>query len=216
MTTDQTDVFGRDEGDNWFRRNQDTLGEARHDHVVAMAVKSGQQGAVHSVCELGCANGWRLAALSRNLPSFERLAGSDLSAAAIDDGKSPWPKLDLRIGRLDHPGFDEQFDLVVVSFVLHWVARSRLAEPIAAIDGLVGNRRAVLLADFLPDAPCAPPYHHPSDVEIFPYNQDYTQCLTGLGTYSEVERQGFSHSGAQTGAIDPQDRAVCALLRKST
>lgn len=216
MASDQTDAFSRDEGDNWFRRNQAALSETHNDRVIDMALRWSEHTPVRSVCELGCANGWRLAALADALPSLERLAGSDLSAAAIEDGKVRWPELDLRIGSLDFPAFDEQFDLVIVSFVLHWVARPRLAASTAAIDGLVRPGGALILADFLPDAPCARPYHHRTDVEIYTYKQDYTECFMGLGTYAERDREVFSHSGAPAPEIDPQDRAVCALLRKST
>ena len=110
----------------------------------------------------------------------------------------------------------ETFDVVIVSFVLTWVARPRLAASIAGIDALVRPGGALVLADFLPDAPCARPYHHRTDVEIYTFKQDYTACFTDLGTYAEVEREVFSHDGATSVDIDPQDRAMCALLRKST
>lgn len=216
MMADQTDAFSQDEGDNWFRRNEAALAAPRHDHAIEMALRWNEREPIGSVCELGCANGWRLAALAEALPSVERLSGSDLSAAAIEDGRSRWPDLDLRIGSLDLPGFDQQFDLVIVSFVLHWVARPRLRASIAAIDRLVRPGGVLILADFLPDAPCARPYHHRNDVEIYTYKQDYTECFTSLGTYAEVERDVFSHAGEPAKDIDPQDRAVCALLGKST
>ena len=216
MTPDQTDAFSQDEGDNWFRRNEAALAMPRHDHATEMVLRWNDHEPIGSVCELGCANGWRLAALASSLPAAERLVGSDLSAAAIEDGRSRWPNLDLRVGSLDHPGFDETFDVVIVSFVLTWVARPRLAASIAGIDALVRPGGALVLADFLPDAPCARPYHHRTDVEIYTFKQDYTACFTDLGTYAEVEREVFSHDGATSVDIDPQDRAMCALLRKST
>src|SRR5215218_10202318 len=216
MTADQTDAFRSDEGDNWFRRNQAALAEPHNDHVIDMALRWSDRVTGESVCELGCANGWRLAALAGMLPSVGPLAGSDLSAAAIQDGRSRWPDLDLRIGSLDQPGFDEQFDLVIVSFVLCWTARARLAQSIDGIDRLVRAGGALILADFLSDRPCARPYHHRSDVKIYTYKQDYTECFTSLGNYAEIDREVFSHSGVPATEIDPQDRAVCALLRKST
>ena len=214
MGADQTETFRLDEGDNWFRRNEAALDLNHRDHVFDMIVRANETFDIRSVCELGCSNGWRLAALADTIPSLERLSGSDLSGAAIEQGKARWPGLDLRMGSLDHPGFDEQFDLVIVSFVLHWVARERLAASINAIDAMVRDGGSLIIADFLPDHPCARPYHHRNDVEIYTYKQDYRRCFTDVTTYSEIEHELFAHSGVE-GEIDPQDRAVCALLRKT-
>jgi SAM-dependent methyltransferase len=212
---DQTDVFSADEGDNWFRRNRAAFdGAHEHDHAINLLLRLNERKAVRSVCELGCSNGWRLAAIADLLPRIERLAGSDLSRAAIEDGRRRWPQLELAIGSLDDPAVHGSFDVVIVSFVFHWVARERLAASVSAVDGLVRDGGALIIADFLPDRPCARPYHHRSDVELFTYKQDYSRCFIGLGVYAELEREVFAHSGQSSGDIDPQDRAVCALLRK--
>lgn len=213
--SDQTDVFRRDEGDNWFARNSASLSEDRRDdHVFDMALRWSEQQPAESVCELGCSNGWRLAALRERMPGLRRLAGCDVSKAAIADGLARWPGLELSVGSLDEPAIRGNFDLVIVSFVFHWVARERLAASIAGVDALIRDGGALILADFLPDEPCARPYHHRQDTEIYTYKQDYARCFTGLGTYVELEREVFSHGGSNGTDMDPQDRAMCALLRK--
>jgi trans-aconitate methyltransferase len=169
---------------------------------------------VRSVCELGCGNGWRLASIGERFPAIQRLAGCDVSAEAIADGRSRWPGLELAVGSLDQPAIQSAFDVVIVSFVFHWVARDRLAASIAAVDALVAEGSALILSDFLPDNPCARPYHHRTDVELFTYKQDYVRCFTDLGLYEELERAVFSHDGGAS-PIDEQDRAMCALLRKN-
>jgi SAM-dependent methyltransferase len=214
LVTDQTDIFSADEGDRWFRRNQASLNDAHGgDHVIAMLSRWTEREQVRSVCELGCGNGWRLASIGERFPAIQRLAGCDVSAEAIADGRSRWPGLELAVGSLDRTAIHGLFDVVIVSFVFHWVARDRLAASIAAVDALVACGGALILADFLPDRPCARPYHHRSDVELFTYKQDYARCFTGLGNYSEIEREIFSHDGL-AGPIDEQDRAMCALLSK--
>ncbi|HEX2673868.1 MAG TPA: class I SAM-dependent methyltransferase [Polyangiaceae bacterium] len=215
MTADQTDVFSADEGDHWFRRNVASL-KVSHDsdHVIALLSRWNEREAVRSVCDLGCSNGWRLAAIAELMPGVDRLAGSDLSSAAIDDGRQRWSQLELAVGTLDRPGLTGPFDVVIVSFVFHWVARERLAASLAAIDELLRDGGVLIIADFLPDQPCARAYHHRTDVEIYTYKQDYARCFTGLGTYEEVERKAFAHSGNSGSAMDPQDRAVAVLLRK--
>lgn len=211
---DQTEVFSQDEGDQWFARNRHALGAAPDDHVTTAARRWSERNPIRSVCELGCANGWRLAALRKALPDVERLAGCDVSGTAIADGLRRWPELKLTVGSLHQPKVQGQFDLVIVSFVFHWVARERLARSVAGVDALVRDGGALILADFLPDRPCARAYHHRGDVEILTYKQDYAPCFTGLGIYEEAERTVFAHSGSGD-PIDPQDRAACILLRKN-
>lgn len=213
---DQTDVFSTDEGDNWFRRNAESLNHpVGEDHATAMLLRVADREPIRSVCELGCSNGWRLASIADRIPSVERAAGSDLSRAAIEDGCRRWPELELGVGSLDSPCIEGEFDAVIVNFVFHWVARSRLAASVAAVDALVRDGGALIIADFLPDRPCARPYHHRTDVEIYTYKQDYSGIFTALGTYAELARDIFSHSGSRAEPIDPQDRAVCVLLRKN-
>ena len=216
IVSDQTDVFSADEGDNWFRRNVESLNHpVGEDHAIAMLLRVAAREPIHSVCELGCSNGWRLASIADRFPSLERVAGCDLSRAAIEDGRRRWPNLELGVGTLDSPRIDGEFDAVIVNFVFHWVARNRLAASVAAVDALVRDGGALIIADFLPDRPCARPYHHRTDVEIYTYKQDYPAIFTALGTYAEAEREIFSHSGGSAEPMDPQDRAVCAVLRKN-
>jgi SAM-dependent methyltransferase len=211
---DQTDIFSADEGDRWFRRNQARLdGGQGDDRVMAMLSRWNECEQVGSVCELGCANGWRLASIGERFPHVERLAGSDVSAEAIADGRRRWTTLELAVGSLDRTAIHGLFDVVIVSFVFHWVARARLASSIAAVDALVADGGALILSDFLPDNPCARPYHHRTDVELFTYKQDYVRCFTDLEIYGELERAVFSHGGGAR-PIDEQDRAICVLLRK--
>ncbi len=112
------------------------------------------------------------------------------------------------------PGLAGSFDVVIVSFVFHWVARKRLAGSVAAVDALLRDGGALIIADFLPDRPCARRYHHREDIAMYTYKQDYTRCFTALGTYSEEQREVFAHSGGSGTVIDPQERAMCALLSK--
>lgn len=216
MQTDQTDIFSSGEGDNWYRRNRSSMAVAEtKDRVMRMIAAAAAEGAqFHSVCELGCAKGWRLAALREQLPDLERVAGSDVSAHAIVDGKSSWPEIELTVGSLDEPNIEGTFDLVIVSFVFHWVARQRLAKSIAAVDSLVADGGALIIADFLPDAPCARIYHHRKEGDVYTYKQDYPAGFVDLGTYCREREEIFAHSGAAE-PVDEQDRAACVMLRKS-
>lgn len=213
--SDQTDIFRRDEGNNWFLRNRDHLFVDHSGDVPLTMVERWARdgGSLDSICELGCANGWRLAALRQAYPNTQRLVGSDISEVAIADGRRAWPSLELAVGSLDEPGVIGHFNLVIVSFVFHWVARRRLARSVAMVDELITDGGALILADFFPDQPCACTYHHRSDLELFTYKQNYAECFLGLGFYEQVDELMYSHSGA-SGTINSQDRAICTLLRK--
>lgn len=212
---DQTDVFSLEEGDNYFRRNVSALDHSRANDHVMTALSQWKDFEVHSVCELGCANGWRLALITEHLSSIERCAGRDVSAEAIGDGRKRWPGLELGVGSLDEPNLEGPFDVVIVSYVFHWVARDRLAASVSAVDHLVRDGGALILADFLPDSPCKRIYHHRSDVEIYTYKQDYSTCFKSLELYAELHSQVFAHSDWTDGVPDAQDRAFCSLLRKN-
>lgn len=212
---DQTEVFSLEEGDNYFRRNAaalDHLGTS--DHAIG-ALSHWEDFETGSVCELGCANGWRLALIAERLSStITRCAGCDVSTEAIQDGRKRWPNLDLVVGSLDESNLLGVFDVVIVSYVFHWVTRDRLADSISAVDHLVRDGGALIIVDFLPDEPCKRRYHHRSDVEIYTYKQDYSACFKSLGFYAELHHQIFSHSSGTDEIPNAQDRAFCSLLRK--
>jgi len=111
MAVDQSQIFREGEGDNWFRRNAEHLSADGRDDVVLRAIERAVQSGtpLQSVCELGCSNGWRLAALSGLYPAIGRLAGCDVSEQAIADGvrKRDAQGSDVRGEKL---GFDEAAD----------------------------------------------------------------------------------------------------------
>ena len=211
---DQNEVFRSGEGDSWFERNRGQLGtEVAHDRVSEMVRRLAERQPITSLCEIGCANGWRLALLRQQIGSLKRLAGADVSHKAIQAGRKQWRDLELQVGSAESPALDGTFDVVVLSFVLHWVDRGKLAASVAAADALLRDGGYLAIADFLPDQPCKRRYHHRQDVDLFTYKQDYRTSFTSLGFYEEVESEVFSHAGQAV--ADPQDRAVCALLKKS-
>ena len=216
MAVDQSQIFREGEGDNWFRRNAEHLSADGRDDVVLRAIERAVQSGttLQSVCELGCSNGWRLAALSGLYPAIGRLAGCDVSEQAIADGQSRWPQLELAVGPIEDPTMDGQYDAVIVSYVLHWVARQNLSRAIASIDSRVREGGILIVSDFLPDRPAARWYHHREDVRLFTYKQDYAAAFLGLGIYERIDNVIFSHGGMD-GEIAAQDRAQCSVLRKT-
>ena len=220
----QDEVFASTEGDAWFHRNREHLNElVPHgpDTVVDMLGRlpaDWLQG-ISTVCDVGCSNGWRLAGLGKLLSGRARLSGFDASQAAVAAGKSRFAdaNVELRQGLVDSPPFSTRFDLVVVSFVLHWVDRRRLTRAIAGIDDLVDEDGLLVISDFLPGQPGARVYHHRTDVEMYTYKQDYVRTFVATGLYRVLALATFPHDApdrAPDKAAD-QERAVCAILHRS-
>ena len=210
--------FLQGEGDAWYRRNRDYLLAGSDDwmtHDVPLRLIHARGETWDSVLELGCSLGRRLDVLSRL--GVARAVGTDASAQAIAEGSRLYPALDLRHALISRP-VGEQFDLVIVNFVLHWVDRTSLSAAIAAIDSAVAPGGLLLLGDFLPDRPLRRGYVHKRG--LYTYKQDYAACFTALGLYEEIERRVFDHDDPAhperpATEIDEQRRAACVLLRKT-
>lgn len=215
---EQDEMFLAGEGDRWYARNKAKLSEAGcADWPLRLLTMLEPGPDVRSVIELGCADGYRLAALSRLFGDGVRCAGIDASADAIRQGSERYPGLDLRQGLLSDVPLDEPADLVVVNFVLHWVDRARLVRSIAEIDRLVADGGLLLLGDFLPDFAQRRRYHHLPERRVYTYKQDYSAAFKTLGMYRECVSVSYDHD-APDHALTPTDsgsRACCALLRKS-
>ncbi len=214
----QDELFLKSEGDAWFARNRAVLTpEKKRDLPLEIAQKFLKNEKIGSIAEIGCSNGWRLAALSTHFPNA-LLAGADASAEAVAEGRKEWPKLDLRQALISEIPFAEQFDLVIVNFVLHWVDRNSLTRAVAEIDRIVKDGGHLVLGDFLPDSPCKREYHHLPGRGFYTYKQNYPALFHALGLYQVVESVLFDHGDPSSTAktIGSGDRAVCALLKKST
>jgi SAM-dependent methyltransferase len=217
----QDEVFLNEEGDAWFQRNRHALeaaAETRHDWPLTLIgrLDEARRASIGSVVELGCSNGWRLARLQRTLPA--RMVGVDASARAVAEGSARFPGLALRHGGLADLPLQEQFDLTIVFFVLHWIDRSNVARCIAEIDRVTRDGGLLVLGDFLPDYPQRRHYHHRAPEDgMFTYKQDYAKIFEAMGTYREIARTSFDHEhpGDRVRTAASGSRCVCTVLQKS-
>lgn len=221
MTQEQDVVFKQSEGNAWFRRNAERLDNNNRPDVVRdmlNLLSPKRLELIGSVCDVGCSAGGRLDRLSTLVRPNTRLCGFDASDDAIATGTKRYSNLDLRSGLADAPPFSERFDLVIVSFVLHWIDRRRIVAAIAAVDQLVADGGLLIISDFLPDHPCAQRYHHRDDIELYTYKQDYGPAFTGHRGYMEIARHVFPHDceSHYVDVSEHQNRAMCAILAKTS
>lgn len=214
----QRHVFWRSEGDAWFERNRAALEvwSPETDPPMRMVRQHGLR--PKCVIEIGAANGYRVAAL-QSAYGCEAVA-VDASLAAVEDGLRRYPGVYF-VHRMAHniilTGVPQSlwvFDLAIVHFVLHWVAREHLTQSIAQIDARIRDGGYLLLGDFAPAAGrWRIPYHHKPGV--WTYKQDYAQAFLATGLYSVVATQMYAHDGQLDPGASEGNRAAVTLLRKS-
>jgi len=207
MTQDH--VFSSTESDAYYRRNAVAMSKL-HDDLPIRLLRDYHLDPP-TILEVGASTGYRLHLIKT--ANTLRLVAVEPSAEAIADGRSRYQGIeyiqstaaDMRIG--------EQFDLVIVNYVLHWVDRSRLLESVAKIDAAVKDGGFLLLGDFAPDNKVANPYrHHPA---MYTYKQDYQAIFLASGLYHVVGALTGVHGVNRPDPYAPeQERYGLWLLRK--
>ena len=229
MTTPiQATTFADGEGDAWYTRNRAHLAayDMTNDPVARAITAAGLK--PRSILDLGCSSGTRLTALCRHHRA--QGTGVEPSAAAIEEARTRDPHVTWQVGTLDaHPPLQGPFDLVVVSFVLHWIDRRRLLTSLAALDAEVADGGCVVISDFYPEHPLRREYHHLTGQGVFTYKNDYPAMLLSTGLYRPLLRQTLDYPSfgpAQVGTSDGEqvdrkqadrkqaDRAQVAVLER--
>ncbi len=203
-------LFTGAEADRWFERNRDSLVASPDDPVLRLLDL--YQLYPPSVLEVGASNGYRLAALTSRHQC--RAVAVEPSHAAITDGASRYPTVEFHHGTAQSIPLREPFDLVIVHFVFHWIARGDLDRAVNEVDRVVRPGGLLSVGDFLPMAPTRTPYHHRPDLPLFTYKQDYAAPFLGSGRYQMIALITGHYRGPLRIDIDDRDRAGTWLLRK--
>lgn len=209
----QDDAFANGEGDAWYKRNRAHLAayDLSIDPVARALTAAGLT--PRSILDLGCSSGTRLAALCRHHGA--RGTGVEPSAAAIEEARLRDADLSWHVGTLDaHPALPGPFEVVIVSFVLHWVDRRQLLASLAAVDAQVADGGCVIIADFLPEHPLRREYQHLAGQGVYTYKNDYPAMLLGTGLYRPLLRQSFDYPGFSPAKVGSPDRAQVAVLER--
>lgn len=209
----QATVFAGGEGDAWLARNREHLQhyDLAADPVARAISATGLQ--PRRILDYGCSLGTRLSALCATYGAHG--TGIEPSAQAIAAATVRDPDRSWLVGTLDaHPPLAGTFDLVVLSFVLHWVDRRLLLASLANLDRHVTEGGCVVIADFLPDHPQRREYHHLAGQGVFTYKNDYPAMLAATGIYRLLSRQTLAYPAFTPAQPGPGDRAVVAVLER--
>jgi SAM-dependent methyltransferase len=150
----QADVFLMGEGDAWFARNKDRLGQV--DPVSNVIERM----SLHpkSVLEVGCANGWRLAKL-RDTYGCEVMGVDPSQEAALEAAKFRVPVFQASATNL--PTKVNAYDLVIFGFCLYLTDPDEWLRIAAEANWVIKDSGHIIIHDFADvAAPYARPYRH--------------------------------------------------------
>lgn len=150
------------EADAYERRNPNATGlQPRVLDAIAREVNPGD-----SILEVGCGSGANLRGIETRIQGRIACFGCDPSEIALENGQAKAPEHEFHRATSDAlPYADSSFDLVLLSFVLHWVDPALLLRTVAEVDRVLRDKNSkrpgiLAIADFAPDSPHSRPYRH--------------------------------------------------------
>jgi SAM-dependent methyltransferase len=212
-TPNQDNLFAASEADRYFDRNKSALREVDWSADPPLRLMELYRLQPRSALEIGAANGCRLAAIAERWGT--KVTAVEPSAQAIADGQARFPEVRFLQATASAIPLQCQFDLVIVNFVLHWIARETLLRSIAEIDRLLVAGGCLILGDFAPSNRVRVRYHHRPEEEIYTYKQNYPAVFLASGLYHTVAALTSSHGSPNHLAdVAEHERTGVWLLRK--
>ncbi|MFY9985991.1 MAG: methyltransferase domain-containing protein [Chthoniobacterales bacterium] len=209
----QDTIFSEGEGDAWFKRNREPY-DPELDPVFSGLVSQAIE--PRDILEIGASRGDRLDALHTHYHA--NVTAVDPSAVAMADGRKTFPYIQFFAATASSlPLPSQTFDLVIASFVFHWIDRKSLLLSAAEIDRVLKPEGHLLIGDFAPFSPNKVRYHHRLDVEMYTYKQDYSGLFLATAGYVTIAQQILDHQSLKCVPNIPEhERFSITLLRKVT
>lgn len=190
------DIFLKSEGDSWFTRNQENLGEEKLDFGTKFIIQKLKpfKSEIQNVLEIGCSNGTKLESISLELECNGY--GIDPSKNAIDQGNSRLlasrRRVELIQGTADELNFENhKFDVVFFGFCLYLIDRELIRRVIFEANRVLRSGGFLVITDFDPMRPLKVPYHHKSG--LFSYKENYAKWFLDSNQYYLVAKESYSH-----------------------
>jgi ubiquinone/menaquinone biosynthesis C-methylase UbiE len=215
MHSSQDDIFSASEGNRWFERNKSHLEKFDPETDWPMKLIELYSLCPQKVLEVGASNGVRLAAIAERYQSLT--VAVEPSADAVQDGQTRFPHVVFKQGVAHDIPVQDEFDLVIVNFVLHWIDRRNLLRSIAEIDRLLVEGGFLIVGDFFPANATRVPYHHLPCQEVYTYKQNYATVFLASGLYKTIGLLTGEHASHTLRADVSEHECMCVcLLRKTT
>lgn len=168
---------------------------------------------LQSIFEIGCTTGFRLEKARKSFGAH--CSGLDVSKAAISEGKSLYPKLDLQVGVAPQDlskWQGQSFDVIVVGHLLYLLPREDLFWFAAWVDSLLKVNGHVILNDFLYPIDSQSAYVHSNQLNVF--KGDLVDPWTWNPHYFLVGRDVYPLAGNATTQNDPRNWQTVDTVRK--
>lgn len=193
----QSDIMMETEGDAWFSRNRDKLGQ--RDPVGDVIGELGITPT--SVLEVGAADGWRLAKLRDKFGC--KVLGIDPSMAACNAAAArAVPMYQMTANGL--PCDDRSVDLLIYGFALYVCDPADWFRIVAEGDRVLKDGGHIIVHDFAETShPFARPYKHRDG--LLAYHFDFTKLWAANPVYCVVRR-----------IFSDTDEMVSVLLKQPT
>ena len=204
----------RVDGDGYHSRNHPGIGTIADPAFEALALIH-QVRPVTSVLEIGCTTGFRLE--KARVAFGSRGVGLEVSPAAVAEGSSLYPSLDLRVGVAPRDlslWAGESFDVVIVGHFQYLLPREDLFSLAAAVDALLSPGGHLIVEDFLHPHPVSSDYRHHEDLRVFKH--DPSAPWLWSPTYTLVSRRVYDVSEDAASCVDPRAWQTVDVLRKLT
>jgi ubiquinone/menaquinone biosynthesis C-methylase UbiE len=207
----QETIFSEGEGDAWFERNREPYDPEADPVIHCLHSRSIEP---RAILEIGASRGDRLAELNRRFGA--RATAVDPSVSAATDGREHFPAVQFVTATAKSLPFpDDSFDLVVATFVFHWIDRKSLLTSAAEVDRVLKSDGHLVLADFAPFTPRKVRYHHRTDVDLYTYKQDYSALFLATAGYAILSQQILDHQTLKPIPDIPEhERFSLVLLKK--
>lgn len=208
--TSQNAIFLSSEADSYTKRNAEHNAAYSIDTDIVTSVIKERALTPSSIIDLGCSTGERLSALCDRYGIKSLGVGVDASQMAIDIAEKRSP--DLVWQRADWTSFATafRFDLVILSFAMHWIDRKVLMDALKTIHDLTEVGSYVLINDFDPyhgEAVDCIYRHHEG---VMTYKRCHGKMLAATGLYKWETDRMYDYPGTDRWL----DRCSCALLRR--
>jgi ubiquinone/menaquinone biosynthesis C-methylase UbiE len=180
----QDNVFLK-EGDRWFKRNQGIEDQ----FVTKELIKYLSRGKIKpkNILDIGCSFGFTLGKI-QEIFTKAKLNGLEPSKEAIAYGKKVNSSIKFNKGLAHDLSMykDNEFDLVIVSFVFHWIDRSMLLKSVGEIDRILSDKGNLIIQDFDPDIVSKVKYHHLPKKNVFTFKQKYWDMFLESKIYNKI------------------------------
>lgn len=207
----QEQIFKEFESDKWYLRNRENL--KPKDDLVTFLIELYQLIDFNSkVLEIGASNGYRLAKIYEKYKC--EVVAVEPSKKAVEEGCKEFPYIKFLNITAEDVDFSEDYDLIIVNSVLHWIDRKNLLKVIHNIDKALKYGGYLIIGDFQLPFPIKNRYHHIEKFEVFTYKLRYKEIFISTGFYYELANLCYNHDTKDFNDINLKNLFSLSLLKK--